>query len=64
MKTFKRVCLEDWTLQAENGDTLDLKRGKEYITSTENEDGEVVVYTNFWVAVPARLFAGERLFTS
>ena len=64
MKTFKRICLEDWTLQAENGDTLVLKRGQEYTTSAENADGEVTVFTSFWVSVPVRLFAGERIFTT
>ena len=63
MKTYHRVCITDFTLTAKNGDTLSLKRGKEYLTSDVNKDGDVTVFTNFWVPVPVGLFAGERQFT-
>jgi hypothetical protein len=63
MRTYKRICIEDYTVKADNGDTLTLLRGHEYITSAEREDGEVTVYSSFWVPVPRRLFAGSRLFT-
>ena len=62
MKTFKRICIKDYELKAENGDTLNLKRGQEYTTSAE-KDKKVVVFTAYWVAVPADLFAGEQEFT-
>lgn len=63
METWNRVCIEDYSLTAENGDTLILKRGKEYTTSRVHDDGvTVTVFTNFWVPVPLRLFAGERRF--
>lgn len=62
MKTYRRICIKNFELSAENGDYLKLKKGKEYLTSPENE-GEVTVFTNFWVEVPADLFAGEILFS-
>jgi len=63
MKTFKRICIADFTLEAKNGDKLELKRGKEYTTSAEREDGKVVVFSNFWAPVPVDIFAGEQIFT-
>lgn len=64
MRTFKRICIEDYELSAKNGDRLTLARGHEYITSpTREEDQTCVVFTNFWVRVPATLFAGEKLYT-
>ena len=62
MRTFKRICIKDYELEAQNGDRLELERGHEYITSDE-ENGKVVVFTNFWVGVPADLFAGSVQFT-
>lgn len=72
MKTYKRICIKDYKIEAENGDKLELKRGQEYITSEINEsaaigpppeEGMVVVFSNFWVPVPLSLFAGEVVFT-
>ena len=37
MQTFKRICLKDYTVTAENGDSFTVKRGKEYLTSAVNE---------------------------
>lgn len=62
MRTFERVCIEDYRLEAKNGDVLQLKRGQIYLTSEEHH-GVVTVFTRFWVPVPVRLFAGERVFT-
>lgn len=62
MKTYKRICIEDYSLVAENGDAMHLKRGKEYTTS-EEKDGVVVVFTNYWAPAPIRVFAGEKVFT-
>jgi hypothetical protein len=62
VRTYRRICIEDYQLVAENGDTLVLTRGHEYITSDER-DGAVTVFTKFWVNVPVRLFAGEKVFT-
>ena len=59
MKTYSRICLKDYTVEAQNGDKLELKRGKEYTTSEENND-KVVVFSNFWVPVPVNIFGGEK----
>ncbi len=64
MRTFYRICVEDHTLTAENGDTLILTRGKEYMTSAEHDDGTVTVFANFWTRVPASLFSGAHIFTA
>ena len=61
-ETYKRICIEDYLLVAENGDCLELRRGIEYITSKETQ-GQILVYSSFWVLVPADLFAGELKFT-
>jgi hypothetical protein len=63
MRTFSRICVEDYELVAQNGDTLRLERGKEYLTSAERDDGLVVVFTRFWVPVPLRLFGDSKVFT-
>ena len=72
MTTFKRICIHDWEVTAENGDHFKVERGREYITSAvnespsigpKNEEGCVVVFDSFWVPVPANIFAGERRFT-
>ena len=62
MRTCKRICIADYTVRAENGDTLTLRRGEEYITLPER-DGVVTVFSAFWVPVPAALFMGARVFT-
>lgn len=57
MKTFKRVCLEDYTIVDAEGTTFTVERAKEYTTSAE-KDGTVVVFSRYWVTVPVRIFAG------
>jgi len=63
MRTFHRVCIKDYCITAQNGDMLELKRGREYITSDVGSGDEVVVFSTFWVPIPVELFAGEKLFT-
>ncbi len=63
MKTFHRICVENYTLTADNGDALVLTRGKEYMTSAEHDDGTVTVFSSFWARVPASLFSGAHIFT-
>ena len=53
------ICVKDWSIEALNGDRLDLKRGKEYTTSPE-KNGRVVVFGRFWVLAPASVFAGFK----
>jgi hypothetical protein len=72
MQTFKRICIKDFLITAENGDRCEIKRGREYITSAVNkapkigpdpQANHVTVFTNFWVAAPVDIFAGEHQFT-
>lgn len=63
MKTYNRLCIKDYTVKARNGDCLELKRGKEYLTSEKQKGNKVVVFSKFWVPVPLSLFAGEVKFT-
>jgi len=56
MKVYERICLKDWHIEAQNGDRQDLKRGKTYTTSASNEDGEVQVFSSFWVYAPIGIF--------
>ena len=54
MKTYERVCIKDFE---------QLKRGKIYLTSAE-ENGSVTVFTSQWIhGVPVDIFAGEIVFT-
>lgn len=62
MKTFKRVCLQDYVVTAKNGDQAEVKRAHEYITSDER-NGEVTVFGRFWAPFPLSIFAGARVFT-
>ena len=63
MQTFKRICLTDTVLEAQNGDRQVLQRGEEYITSPEDAKGNVVVFDRFWARFPVALFAGAVEFT-
>ena len=63
MRTYNRICIEDYEIEDSEGTKFNLKRGKEYLTSQE-KNGEVCVFSTYWVYVPSSLFAGERLFTA
>lgn len=72
MKTFKRICIKDYVIEDDFGQRLELKRGQEYITSDVNSapamgpesvKNHVIVFSNYWVAVPENIFAGEIAFT-
>jgi hypothetical protein len=58
-KVFRAICLEDFTPAPEEDASFTLKRGREYIISPER-DGQVRVFTRYWVWVPARVFAGRE----
>lgn len=62
MKTFNRICIEDYSV-SDGENTATVERGKEYITS-EEEEGMVTVFTNFWFTAPVNVFAGEKEFTN
>lgn len=57
MKVNRAICIEDYAPAPEEDASFVLKRGHEYTISPEN-DGEVCVFSTYWVHVPARLFAG------
>ena len=63
MTTYQSICIKDFVVEAQNGDRLELSRGREYITSPVQKNNKVVVFSNFWVSVPADIFAGSQLFT-
>lgn len=62
MKTFERICLEDYEKSDSEGNIFKIKRGDICLTSIE-KDNMVTVFKNFWVKVPISLFAGEKQFT-
>lgn len=57
MKVYRAICVEDWHVEAENGDRQECKRGQEYTVSDE-KNGKRTVFSGFWVEAPARIFAG------
>jgi hypothetical protein len=61
-ETFKRVCIKDYTIKDPDGTEFTIHRTREYITSRE-KDGEVRVFSTYWVWVPVEIFAGEVKFT-
>lgn len=63
MTTWNRICIKEYTIKAENGDELQLKRGREYLTSPATGSGNVWVFSTFWVQAPVDIFAGEQKFT-
>jgi hypothetical protein len=63
MRTYQRICIQDYDVLAENGDHFEVKRGKEYLTSDVRDDGSVIVFTRYWHPAPVSIFAGELPFT-
>ena len=56
-KVFERRCVQDWHIEAENGDRQDCVAGKTYTTSrVHDEDGTVTVFSRFWVRAPFSIF--------
>jgi hypothetical protein len=62
METFNRICIKDYDMKDNHNQEFKLKRGNEYLTSRE-ENGRVMVFSKYWVWVPAKIFAGEIKFT-
>lgn len=60
MRTFQRICVEDYTIH-DGEKQFTLQRGHEYTTSSvREEDGTVKVFSTYWVDVPVTIFAGVR----
>lgn len=60
MKAYTAVCIEDWAIEAENGDRMECKRGEIYTVSGDRGHGELTVFGRFWVPAPVRIFAGFK----
>lgn len=54
------ICIEDWHVQAENGDRQECRRGKEYTITEPNGCDDVTLFSGFWVRAPARIFGGWK----
>ncbi len=63
MITFSRICIKNYTITDHEGTVFAIKRGEEYLTSAEEENGEVMIFSTYWVKVPSNIFAGEVRFT-
>lgn len=63
MKTLNRICIKSCTILDQDGTRFTLNHGEEYLTS-EEKDGEVTVFSQYWVNVPIGIFAGEEEFTT
>lgn len=59
MKTWYRICIKDFVIHDKIGQKFKLERGKEYLTGDIDKNGDTMVFSKFWVDVPASLFAGE-----
>lgn len=68
MQTFKRICIKDFTVTDSYGKSFTVYRGKEYRTSAVNcapaigpdpVKDHVIVFSTYWVPIPANVFAGE-----
>ena len=53
---YEALCLENWYIEAENGDRQDCVKGKTYTISAPRKDGTVKVFSRFWVDAPAHIF--------
>ncbi|MGI9335740.1 MAG: hypothetical protein ACR2RL_21550 [Gammaproteobacteria bacterium] len=60
MKVYTRICLQNWFIEAENGDRQECERGKTYTTSEPHDDGTVTVFSTFWVRAPDSIFEPWR----
>ena len=60
-KVNRAICIKDFYPAPEEDPKFKLTRGKEYIVSPIR-DGQVRVFSTYWVWVPAELFAGTVSF--
>lgn len=56
MKVYERICLQDWHIEAKNGDRQECRRGGKYTVSAPHGDGTVTVFSRFWVRAPEAIF--------
>jgi hypothetical protein len=60
MKVYSAICIEDWSIEDEEGARMECKRGKEYTVTGDRGHGELTVFGAFWVPAPTRIFAGFK----
>lgn len=58
MKLVDRMCIKPWSITAQNGD-FEVKPREIYTTSAEPKDGEIMVFSRYWVKVPTECFTTE-----
>lgn len=58
MEPVTRVCLETQEI-ADGEKRLVLIQGHKYLTSPVDEDGNVTVFTRYWLKAPCRWFAAK-----
>lgn len=53
----ERMAARDWFVEDQQGNRQDVKRGKSYTTTKEAKDGQVILFSSYWVRVPLDVFA-------
>ena len=56
MKIFERLCIADWSITDRDGNKLELERGAFYDTSETQENGNVIVFSRYWVYTPSEIW--------
>ena len=73
MKVYRRICIRDYSVSDEEGNTATVKKGKEYLTSEVGDapcigpspvKGHVIVFSDFWFPVPIHIFRERLEFTT
>ena len=59
MKVYNRICVKEHKIEAKDGNSFTLEKGEEYLTDKE-ENGEVTVFSKYWVKVPVNCFTGKE----
>jgi hypothetical protein len=52
----KQLCIKSYKLTAQNGDSFEVKQGKEYTTTPPDDKEVVTVFGTYWVPVPKEHF--------
>lgn len=55
MDVEEALCIEDWHIEAQNGDRQDCAMGKWYTIHDSGND-TVTVFSRFWVEAPKNIF--------
>jgi len=66
MKTYERTCTTEYTIEFKSGGygiQKTFKKGQKYLTSEVDENNDVMVFTNYWITIPAMYFDEGVQFT-